>query len=101
LWPSLEIVFRSPNSPPLRHRRFLQVVSKPGLAHLKEVLIHPPLKHRRFLQVVSESGLAHLKHFSFSANRANVFRGKGWIPIGHHTSTALTSHIIVLEWLVT
>jgi hypothetical protein len=29
------------------------------------------------------------------------FRGRGWIPIGHHTLMALTSHIIVLEWVVT
>jgi hypothetical protein len=25
------------------------------------------------------------------------FRGRGWILIGHHTSTTLTSHIIVLD----
>jgi hypothetical protein len=35
LRPSLEIGFRSPNSPPLKRHHFLQVVSKLGLAHLK------------------------------------------------------------------
>jgi hypothetical protein len=42
-----------------------------------------------------------LKRFSFIAKRADAFRQRGWIPIGHYTSTTPTSHIIVLEWLVT
>jgi hypothetical protein len=29
-----------------------------------------------------------------------LFSRRGWISIGHHTSTTLTSHIIVLELLV-
>ena len=51
MWPSLETVFRSPNSPPLRRHRFLQLVSEPGLAHLKR--------------------------FSLTANRADAFYRKG------------------------
>jgi hypothetical protein len=30
-----------------------------------------------------------------------LVRERGWRPIGHHTLTALTSNIIVLEWLAT
>jgi hypothetical protein len=68
--------FRSPNSPPL-------------------------LGVTCFLQLVSHSSLAQLKRFSFTAKRVDAFWEREWIPIDHHTSTALTSHIIVLEWLVT
>jgi hypothetical protein len=35
LWPSLEKVFRSPNSPPLRRHHSFILVSEPSLAHLK------------------------------------------------------------------
>jgi hypothetical protein len=43
----IRIVFRIPNSPPIRHHHFLQVVSEPSLAHLER--------------------------FSFAANRADTF----------------------------
>jgi hypothetical protein len=47
----------------------------PSLAKVLEVLIHPPplLGVTCFLQVVSEPGLAHLKRFSFTAKRADAF----------------------------
>jgi hypothetical protein len=46
----------------------------PSLVKVLEVLIHPPLLGVTcFLQVVSEPGLAHLKHFSFTAKRADAF----------------------------
>jgi hypothetical protein len=75
----------------------LRIYLCPSLAKVLEVLIHPLLGVTYFLQVVSELGLAHLKRFSFTAKRADTFLRKGWIPIGHHTSTTLISHIIVLE----
>jgi hypothetical protein len=62
----------------------------PSLHLVLEVLIHPLLGVTYFLQLVSEPGLAHLKRFGFTAKRADAFRERGWIPIGHHTSTALT-----------
>jgi hypothetical protein len=51
VWPSKERVFRSSNSPPLSRHCFLQVVSEPGLAHLKR--------------------------FIFTTNRADTFYSKG------------------------
>jgi hypothetical protein len=56
----------------------------PSLEKVLEVLIHPLLGGTYFLQLVSEPSLAHLKRFSFTAKRANAFRERGWIPIGHH-----------------
>jgi hypothetical protein len=40
-----------------------------------EGLIHPPplLGVTRFLQLISKPGLAHLKRFSFTAKRVNAF----------------------------
>jgi hypothetical protein len=52
LWPNLERIFRSHNSPSLRRHRFLQLVSK-------QVLASPLIE-------------------------VTLFRGRGWIPIGHH-----------------
>jgi hypothetical protein len=49
------------------------------------------------LQVVSKPGLAHLECFTFATNRFDAFRERGWIPIVHHTPTTLFSLIIVLE----
>jgi hypothetical protein len=44
----------------------------PSLVKVLEVLIRPLLGVTRFLQVVSEPGLAHLKRFSLTAKRADT-----------------------------
>jgi len=50
----------------------------PSLVKVLEVLIHPPLLGvTRFLQVVSEPGLAHLKRFSFTAKKSRRFLEEG------------------------
>jgi hypothetical protein len=64
----------------------------PSLEKVLEDLIYPHIRRHHFLQLVSKPSLAHLKRFSFTAKRADGFRERGWIPIGHHTSTVLTSY---------
>jgi hypothetical protein len=45
----------------------------PSLEKVLEVLIHPLLGVTYFFQLVSEPGLAHLKRFNFTAKRADTF----------------------------
>jgi hypothetical protein len=49
----------------------------PSLEKVLEVLIHSLLGVTCFLQLVSEPGLAHLKRFSFTAKGADTFYRKG------------------------